>query len=161
MEKKDSKKKERIDTPERRTKLLTEMTKHVGEANAISMAEMYELVYGKAWKNKITDTRSIRFLITALRDEGVAICSTSDAAYGGYYLAAAGSEIHDYLRRMERRALKILYRISKIKRITLPEYLGQMRLHMSVQHEEHARPIGQSGQEASDAAQNTRIHDPA
>ncbi|MCZ2417452.1 MAG: hypothetical protein LC132_07890 [Burkholderiales bacterium] len=133
MQKNGKRIKEKIDTPEKRAKLLCEMTKHVGETNAISMAELYELVYDKPWANKISDTRYVRYLVTTLRDEGIAICSTSNAAYGGYYLAAAGSEIHGYLRRMETRALKILKRVSTIKRLTLPEYLGQMHLRMTAQ----------------------------
>ncbi|HBE45719.1 MAG TPA: hypothetical protein DDW17_09855 [Deltaproteobacteria bacterium] len=119
-----------MDTHNKETRLLTELTKHIGESNAIGMGELYEIVFEKPWKNKINDTRMLRTLVTSLRAEGIAICSSSDAGNGGYYLASAGSEINDYLRRLERRALKILARVSKIKMITLPEYLGQMRLHM-------------------------------
>jgi len=136
-------KKETIDTPEARARLLTVLTRHIGEANAISMGELYEAVFEKTWKNKVNDTRKIRALINKMRSEGVAICSTTDQNRGGYYLASAGSEVNDYTRRLERRALKILWRISKIRKISLPELLGQMRLHM-VEKKEH--------QEAPDAA---------
>ncbi len=134
---------EKIDTPEIRAKLLTVLTRHVGETNAISMGELYEAVFGEQWKNKVNDTRKLRLLVNKMRSEGIAICSTTDQNNGGYYLAAAGSEVNDYLRRLERRALKILWRISKIKKVSLPELLGQMRLHMVEK---------QDNQEAPDAA---------
>jgi len=119
-----------IDTPEARARLLSILTTHIGETNAISMAELYERVFDKKWHNKVNDTRKLRLLVNKMRSEGIAICSTTDQNNGGYYLAAAGSEVNDYLRRLERRALKILWRISKIKKVSLPELLGQMRLHM-------------------------------
>lgn len=105
------------------------MTMHIGETNAISMGELYERVFEEKWRNKVNDTRKIRSLINKLCSEGIAVCSTTNQNNGGYYLAAAGSEVNDYLRRLERRALRILWRISKIKKISLPELLGQMRLH--------------------------------
>ncbi|HPP07167.1 MAG TPA: hypothetical protein PLW88_07320 [Syntrophorhabdaceae bacterium] len=120
----------KIDTPETRAKLLTVLTMHVGETNAIPMSELYERVFEEKWHNKINDTRKVRLLINRMRSEGVAICSTTDQEHGGYYLASAGSEVNDYLRRLERRALKILWRISKIKKVSLPELLGQMRLRI-------------------------------
>ena len=109
---------------------LSALAVHIGEANAIGMAELYGLVYERPWENRINDTRSLRKLVTAMRDEGTPICSVSTSNGGGYYLAAAGSEMVDYLRRGEHRALKILGRNARMKRITLPEYLGQMRLGM-------------------------------
>lgn len=136
------KKIEKIDTPEARARLLSILTTHIGETNAISMAELYERVFDKRWHNKVNDTRKLRLLINKMRSEGIAICSTTDKDNGGYYLAAAGSEAQDYLRRLERRALRILWRISKIKKVSLPELLGQMRLNMTEKEQ----------REASDAA---------
>lgn len=65
-----------------------------------------------------------------VRDDGMAICSISSKDGGGYYQPAAGSEMIDYLRKMERRALCILKRNSQMKKISLPEYLGQLKLDM-------------------------------
>jgi hypothetical protein len=121
---------ERIDQAESRMRLLAELTSHIGEANAIGMAELYETVYERTWDNRINDTRKLRTLVTAMRAEGVPICSTAAQDGGGYYLAAAGSELVSYLRRGERRALAILGRNAKIKRVSLPNYLGQIKLNM-------------------------------
>ncbi len=108
--------------------LKDEMMDHIGRQNAIGMAELYEIICGREWTNRINDTREIRKLITALRNEGRPICSISNRNGGGYYLAAAGSELEEYLKNNERRALRILARNSKIKKVALPEYLGQVRL---------------------------------
>jgi len=43
-----------------------------------------------------------------------------------------------YLRRAERRALKILMRNARIKKISLPNYLGQLRLGMEADNEPEA-----------------------
>lgn len=113
-----------------KVKLLAELSRHIGELNAIGMAELYEKVFGAEWSNKINDTREIRKLITLMRRDGIPICSVSAQNGGGYYLASAGSELINYLSRSEHRALSILARNARIKRISLPEYLGQMKLNM-------------------------------
>jgi hypothetical protein len=119
-----------IDTQEHRNRLLATLTTHIGATHAIGMAGLYEAVFDRPWDHRINDTRPLRALITKLRQEGVPICSLSNQDGGGYYLASAGSELNDYLRRREIRALKILAMNALIKRKTLPEYLGQMRLNM-------------------------------
>jgi hypothetical protein len=119
-----------IDQAEARMRLLAELTSHIGEANAIGMAELYEAVFERPWSHRINDTRKLRKVVTDMRAEGVPICSTAVRDGGGYYLAAAGSELVSYLRRGERRALAILSRNAKIKKVSLPNYLGQLKLNM-------------------------------
>ncbi len=129
---------EQLQEAECRNRVYANLTSHVGQANAIGMAELYEAVYERPWSNRINDTRKLRVLVTKMRREGVAICSVTDTSGGGYYLAAAGSELKDYLRRSKIRALKILARVSKIQRISLPDLLGQMKLEMEDNHDEAA-----------------------
>ena len=117
------------DSPEHRQRLLSSLTGHIGAHNAISMTQLYETVYERPWENRINDTRLIRKLVTAMRMEGVPICSITSAP-GGYYLPAAGSEAAAYMRRYEAKALRILRAIAKMKKTTLPNYLGQIRLDM-------------------------------
>lgn len=119
-----------IDTAENRNKVMTILNQHIGSVNAVSMTELYEAVFERPWSEKINSTRALRHLITAMRDDGMAICSISSKDGGGYYQPAAGSEMLDYLRKMERRALCILKRNSRMKKISLPEYLGQLKLDM-------------------------------
>jgi hypothetical protein len=100
------------------------------------MAELFNAVFGRPWNHQINDTRILRKLVTILRREGVPICSTASRTGGGYFLAAAGSELTDYLRRNERRTLQILARNARIKKTSLPNYLGQLRLNMEGGHGE-------------------------
>jgi hypothetical protein len=113
-----------------RSGVLAALASHIGAHNAIGMGELYEVVFARPCENRISDTRALRKVITDLRAEGVPICSSAAQEGGGYYLAAAGSELAHYLRRSEIRALKILKRNARIKKISLPDYLGQMRLNM-------------------------------
>lgn len=113
-----------------RSRLLAELSRHVGEINAIGMAELYEAVFGTTWRHRINDTKRLRELVTEMRNEGIPICSVPSNTGGGYYLAAAGSELKNYTERDKKRALRILSRVSRIERISLPELLGQMRLRM-------------------------------
>lgn len=115
-------------------RLMYILAKHVGETNAIGMAELFVDVFGEEWRHRINDTRKIRMIVTELRGEGIPICSVTTKDGGGYYLAAAGSELRGYTERDKKRALRILARVSRIEKISLPELLGQMRLRMEGGH---------------------------
>jgi hypothetical protein len=117
-----------IDSDENRHRLLAELTSHIGQANAISMTGLFEAVFDRPWADRINNTRSLRTLITAMRDDGVPICSVATCTGGGYYLAAAGSEFGDFIRRDKYRALRILSRDAKMLKTTLPNYLGQLKI---------------------------------
>ena len=122
--------KREIDTSENRNRLKSAMFDHVGEVNAISMTALYEAVFNRPWNDRINDTRALRHLITALREDGIPICSVTSSNGGGYYIAAATSEFVAFLRKAERRALLILMRNARMKKVSLPEYLGQLKLDM-------------------------------
>ena len=117
-----------IDTSENRHRLQAALYNHVGKANAISMTALYEIVFDRPWNDKINDTRALRHLITAMRDDGVAIGSTSSQNGGGYYIPAEGNEFLDYLKKREIKALVILKQNSQAKKVSLPAYLGQLQL---------------------------------
>lgn len=111
-------------------RILEELTKHVGRTRALGMGELYRIVFGKGWANRINDTRDLRILIRELRRKGQPICSTSGRQGGGYYLASAGSELNDYCTRLRVRALKILNQEARIRRISLPDLVGQIHINM-------------------------------
>jgi hypothetical protein len=113
-----------------RARLMTELSRHIGQVNAIGMGELYVLVFGETWNHRINDTRKLRDLIEELRDEGVAISSSTANSGGGYYLPAAGSELADYLDGDEIRAFRILRRNRRIRKVSLREYWGQAGIRM-------------------------------
>jgi len=116
-----------VNSDEYRHRLLAELTSHIGEMNAIGMPALYRAVFDRPWSDRVNDTRHIRKLVTTMREEGVPICSTA-ANGGGYYIAAASSELAAYLRRDKFRALRILARDAKMLKISLPAYLGQLKM---------------------------------
>jgi len=111
-------------------KLMSELSKHIGRNRAIGMVDLYTRVYDEQPKSRHSGTRKIRALVTELRKEGVPICSTQDKEGGGYYMASAGSELQDYCGRLRTRALKLLAQEAKLKRVALPELLGEIRLNL-------------------------------
>lgn len=114
---------------------MNALSDHIGSINAIGMAELHEAVTGENWQNRINDTRVIRRIITELRHEGRRICSSPASSGGGYYLAAAGSELVDYLRKNKTRALKLLAMNAQISRVNLPNYLAQIALELEGGHD--------------------------
>lgn len=114
------------------------LARHIGAPNAVGMGELYESVFGAPWTHRINDTRRLRTYITILRREGMPICSTARKEGGGYYLPAGSSELVQYLRRSKVRALRILSRVARIQKISMPELLGQMRLEMEGGNDEAA-----------------------
>ena len=118
--------------------ILQALASHIGEPHAIGMGELYELVYGESWRNRINDTRPLRKIITDLRDEGVPINSVASSRGGGYYYAAAGSEMEGYLKREKARAKRIFKRCAAISKVTLPNYVGQCLLEWEADGNEAA-----------------------
>jgi hypothetical protein len=114
-------------------RLLMEMPHHFGKSRAIGMGELYQLIFGEAWAHRINDTRRLRKLITELRrEDGLPICSLPANSGGGYYYASAGSELAEFCETLRRRALKILAMEAKIRKISLAELVGQLRLDLEV-----------------------------
>jgi hypothetical protein len=112
-------------------KLMKTLSHHHGRARAISMPALYQAVFSEPMGDKINGTRVLRHLLTALRKEGVPICSISDKDGGGYYLASAGSDLEDYIRRGKAQCLKKLAMLAKLERKSLPEFLGQISIALA------------------------------
>ena len=110
-----------------RGRVLMAMTNHIGAANCIGMGELYEKCFGKAWTHRINDTRKLRQIITEIRRDGGKICSAVSHTGGGYYIPSVGSELSDYCRRIRARALRALRMEANLRKIALPELLGQLQ----------------------------------
>lgn len=120
----------RISNDQAISRLLMVLSRHVGEEKAIDMGVLYERVFEESWENKISDTRRLRTIITALRHQGVPIGSLPSKHGGGYYLVRAGSELDEYCGRLRRSALNKLVIEARLRRISMPELLGQMRMNL-------------------------------
>lgn len=114
-----------------RQRLYALMIRHIGPEQKVGMGELYQEVFGRPWAHRINDTRALRKLITDMRRDGMPVLSDG----GGYWLGASSSEINAYCERAKKRALAMLARISRMKKVSLPEYLGQMQLELEAGHD--------------------------
>ena len=119
-----------ISNEEATSKILMILSRHVGIEKALDMGELYSRVFNEPYSHKINHTRRLRTIITALRQKGVPIGSTAAKNGGGYYIVRAGSELDEYCGRLRRAALNKLMMESRLRKISMPELLGQMQLNM-------------------------------
>jgi hypothetical protein len=115
-----------------KARLLMLMPQHIGKSKTIGMGELFEAVFGEPYAHRINDTKRLRRIITSLRQEGVPICSSASRFSGGYYLASAGSELADYCGKLRRQGLRKLWLEASIRKISLAELVGQLRLDLEV-----------------------------
>jgi len=109
-------------------KLKAILEAHRGHARAIGMGELYYEVFGEPWSNRINDTRRLRTLVSELRDEGMPICSDSKSRRGGYYLADSLEEIDREIEKLKESGLKVLKRMSTLRKAARRLYGGQMKI---------------------------------
>jgi hypothetical protein len=119
---------------EAKARLLEALFDHIGKEKAVGMDVLFTKVFNESVAHKINDTKKIRKLVTAVRGQGRAIASTCANNGGGYYIPRAGSELEEYLARMlHRPALRKLAMEAKIRKVSLPELIGQMSINFEAQ----------------------------
>lgn len=89
----------------------------IGRRNGIPAAHLAEML--------CTTPRTVRALITELREDGIAICGTPET---GYFIAASADELEETCQFLRARAMHSLTLESRLRHITLPDLLGQMHL---------------------------------
>ena len=111
------------------TRILMIMSGHVGQDNKVGMGEFYEQVFEKTYAHRINDTRPLRKLIDELQNDGSPILSDGD----GYWWAATPSELERYCVRRRGSALRILKKESNMRKISMPELVGQLLIDFKKQ----------------------------
>lgn len=99
------------------TALLNRLQQHQGADNGIT-AEALANALG-------TTKRNVRTMVSELRLEGTAICGHPRT---GYFIAANDQEIENTCKFLRSRALHSLALEAKLRKIALPDLIGQMRL---------------------------------
>jgi len=69
--------------------------------------------------------RTLRSLISRAREEGTAIAGTPES---GYYIARTGAELEECCRFLRARAMHSLAIEARLRKVALPELLGQLRV---------------------------------
>lgn len=72
--------------------------------------------------------RGLRSLVSALREEGIAICATPET---GYYVAVTPEELQESCKFLHDRAMRSLVLASRMQKISLPDLLGQLKLNQA------------------------------
>ncbi len=90
---------------------------HIGAVNSISGKELSRAVG--------TNMRQLRHLTDLLIDDGIALCSHPSL---GYYIAQTPEEIEHTCQFHHSRALHELHKVARLRKIPLPDLLGQLHL---------------------------------
>ncbi len=91
---------------------------HVGAGNGIGVRDLA--------KQCDMPERAVRACVTELREDGLGVCAHPRK---GYFIAADEGELQAYcIAFLERRAMHSLSLVAKLRRLALPEYVGQLKL---------------------------------
>jgi hypothetical protein len=117
---------------EAKSRLLIEITRHIGSNKAIGAGELYEIVFEEPYEgNKITGTRRLRKLIEEVKygDNPTLIAHSCCNIRPGYYMPV-GSEEREYRERENRKVKRKIGRLAKLFRVNDAVYAGQLALSM-------------------------------
>ena len=106
-------------------RLLAVLSRHIGARCGISAQGLARAVFGPG--AGAADERRIRHMVAELRAQGEHICA--DPRHG-YFLAETDAELDETCRFLYDRALTSLTQISAMKRVSLPDLAGQLRIRL-------------------------------
>lgn len=104
--------------------VLTELAHHIGADNGVHVRELVTRITGQAISCGVLERR-IRTLVSDLRMDGAHICGHPSS---GYYMADSAQELEQTLQFLRARAMSSLVLESRMRRISMPELLGQLTL---------------------------------
>lgn len=97
--------------------LMAVMARHAGKNNGITCAKLAQ--------HMNVQERHVRSLVSAAREEGIAICGHPST---GYYVAKTHEELTETTEFLIGRAKKSLHLASRLSNIPLPDLIGQLHL---------------------------------
>jgi biotin operon repressor len=104
-----------------KTELLNALSRHQGRENGIGAKRLAEQLQ--------ISPRELRKLISRVRDEdGHAVCGHPST---GYFMAVTPEELQQSCAFLEHRALHSLRVLSRMKKVSLADLLGQMKLNQA------------------------------
>lgn len=97
---------------------------HIGAEHGINADQLARKCTGVDQRDPGAE-RLVRKLIQELRTEGFHICGTPDA---GYFLAASAEELDRTCAFLYARAMTTLTQIARMKKVSVPDLRGQLKL---------------------------------
>ena len=132
-EKKLARIQDELEWEQAKSRLLLEMTKHIGKARAIGAGELFEIVFLRPYEgNKMTGFRDLRKLIEEVKygPEAVFIAHSCCTIRPGYYLPSSDSERREYVARIERQVKRKIGRLARLNQVNAGDYAGQLALEI-------------------------------
>ena len=99
------------------------MNRHRGKSKGASIKQLAYALTGEESTPSVE--RHIRKLVVEMRNRGIPVGSCPSQ---GYFLAESEQDLEDTIRNLEDRAKTTLRQLSALKKMALPELLGQMGL---------------------------------
>ena len=103
--------------------VLAVMSRHIGRGRGITVQEIVWKIARKTERPALE--RQVRKVITELRLEGYHICSNPA---DGYFMASSDEELQAACDHLHNRAMKSLRQIAAMKKISMPNLFGQLKL---------------------------------
>lgn len=97
--------------------VLAALACHIGKGRGISAKQLSTALD--------VNPRMVRACISQLREEGYAVCGTP---LTGYYMAETAEDLEETCKFLRGRAMHSLVLEASLRKIPLPDLLGQMRL---------------------------------
>ena len=97
--------------------VLAALQRHIGADTGVTAAALA--------RHLDIHERRLRLAISALREDGIAICGHPSS---GYYIAETAEELERCCRFLRSRAMHSLSIEARLRRIPLPDLIGQLRL---------------------------------
>lgn len=119
-----------------RDQVLWALTPHTGKDNGVRARDLVREICGET---DAAQERQLRHLIEALRREGQHICGHPAT---GYYIAASEDELMGTCLYLYHRAMTTLSQIAAMRRVSLPDLKGQLRIYLSTAPASAGRPAG-------------------
>jgi len=107
-----------------RNSVLAALSQHIGAANGITAADLVRYITGDLLCDAAGE-RLLRSVVSELRGEGIAVCA--HPAHG-YFIAETPDEVDLCCRFLRDRAMHSLVLEAKLRKLPLPDLLGQIRL---------------------------------
>lgn len=99
-----------------KTAVFDVLSRHIGADNGITAKALADTAQLTA--------REVRHQVSALRDEGIAVCGKPKT---GYFIAANAEELQETVEFLKDRAMHSLHLASRLTRIPLPDLIGQLK----------------------------------